>query len=343
MASELWKVRAEDGTTFGPATLASLQAWARDGRLAPSHLVSSNDQDWMPVTRIRQLDMDWVVEVSPGTFYGPIHQQALEDLIRDGSLTDNVLRFTRAVHPSRSDAALQSDHDALVKRMEALSATFAQRTSELEKQLQASTAECEKLKGQLGTKDLEFDAERQESRAVATRHQAELAKAQAEAASLARQLAQVSRRDHDFATTTARLAEIEAQLAETAEHRKTAEAEFQAKLQEERQALHAAEKAMLAERATQAQRMQDVQQLNNTVKTMQLRQDSLRKLLQQAAVLLGADDARGGTVIEDGVAVVMDATPPPRTNIALDQLEAQAQREIHRLGQQRTTVFGKRK
>ena len=339
----MWRVRADDGSTFGPATLASLQAWARDGRLAPSHTVSSNDKDWIPVTQIRQLEMDWVVEVSPGTFYGPIHQHALEELIRDGSLAPDVLRFTRNPSVARPDTTMQAKHAALAKRLETLQAGFMQRTSELESQVRHLTADGDKLKGQLSTKDLEFDAERQELRAAAARHQAELAKAQAATAVLERQLAQMQHRDDELAAAQTQLAERNAQLAQSEERHQVVEADWNTRLHEAQQALRTAEKALLAERAGQAQRIQDIQRLDETAKAMRLRWESLRKLLQQATTLLADEVSRAETVIEDGVTVVMDEAPPPRTPISLNQLEAQAQREIHRLGQQKGNLFGKRK
>ena len=39
---KMWKVKAEDGSVFGPASMATLLAWARDGRLAASHVISSD-------------------------------------------------------------------------------------------------------------------------------------------------------------------------------------------------------------------------------------------------------------------------------------------------------------
>ena len=337
----MWTVRAEDGTTFGPATLASLQAWARDGRLAPSHMVSSDGQTWQPVTRIPELAMDWVAEISPGTFYGPIHAQALEELIRDGSLAPDLTRFTRAGSALAPDPGLAAEHEALARRLETLRTAFTTRTEAQEQQLQVLAAERERLKGELGTKDIEFEAERQAFKAAASRLQADLAKARATAASLEQQIGQSQRHERERAATAARMAELEARQAEADTRQKAAETSLQASLQQARQAQRDAERSLLAERGAQAQRQQEAQALGETLKSLRMREESLRKLLQQASALLGKEAPHQETVIEDGV--VADAAPPPRNNLAsLNQLEAQAQREISRLGL-KATPFGKRK
>ena len=341
-ALPLWTVRAEDGTTFGPATLASLQAWARDGRLAPNHMISSDGQTWQPVARLRPLDMDWVAEISPGTFYGPVHAQALEELIRDGSLAPDVPRFSRP-EPAAAAAAADpaAEHAALGRRLETLRAAFAKRTEELERQVQAVTSERERLKGELGTKDIEFEAERQAFRAAESRLQADLAKARMSASGLEQQLEQSRQRDRERAASAARITELEARLAEADDRLKAADTTRQESQQRDRQALRDAEKALLAERAALGQRQQEIQLLNDAVKALRLRQESLRKLLQQAGALLGKEEPHAETVVEDGV--VADATPPPRNGLSsLNQLEAQAQREISRLGQ-KANLFGKRK
>ncbi len=337
----MWTVRAEDGTTFGPATLASLQAWARDGRLAPGHMVSSDGTSWQPVTRIPQLAMDWVVEISPGTFYGPVHAQALEELVRDGSLSPDVTRFSRAAASAAPDVVPGADREALERRLETLRAAFTARTEELDRQLQTLAEERDRLKGEIGTKDIEFDAERQAFKASESRLQADLAKARATASGLEQQIGQAQRRERERAASAARIAELEARLGEADERLKAGEAAHQASLQQARQALREAEKALLAERAAQARHRQEAQATAATLKTLRLREESLRKLLQQAGALLGSETPRHETSIEDGV--VADAAPPPRSDLSsLNQIEAQAQREISRLGQ-KANLFGKRK
>jgi len=90
-----WLVRNEKGETFGPVALETLKSWACDGRLAPTNEVSGNGTDWLLATAQRALAMDWVAEVTPGTFYGPIHKAAMEELIKDGSIASESAFFAR--------------------------------------------------------------------------------------------------------------------------------------------------------------------------------------------------------------------------------------------------------
>ena len=77
-----WRIKGERGEVFGPVDLETLKTWAREGRLAPTHQVSDGDTGWKPVTYLEALEMEWVTEVSPGSFFGPIHQLALESFTR---------------------------------------------------------------------------------------------------------------------------------------------------------------------------------------------------------------------------------------------------------------------
>ena len=337
----MWKVRAEDGTTFGPATLASLQAWARDGRLAPSHMISSDEKTWEPVTSIRELGMDWVAEISPGTFYGPIHAQALEELIRDGSIAQDVVRFSRTKASAVPDPKLVAKQEEMERSLEALRAAFTKRVETQQQELRAITAEREQLKGALDTKDMEFEAERQAFKAAESRLQADLAKVRATATSLVQQIEQSKERDREQAAMAAKLTELETRLADVDNRKKATEDAHKEALQQARQAQREAEKLLLEERAAQAQREQEMQSLGETLKSMRMRQESLRKLLQQAGTLLSEESPFNETVIEDGV--VTTTSPPPRDKLAsLNQLESQAQREISSLGL-KGNLFGKRK
>ena len=62
----MWRVRSDKGDLFGPADIETLQAWARDGRLAPTSTVSEDNQNWVPVTSITEIEMDWLAEMGPG-------------------------------------------------------------------------------------------------------------------------------------------------------------------------------------------------------------------------------------------------------------------------------------
>jgi len=90
-----WLVKNEQGETFGPVDFETLKLWAQDGRLAPTNTLSDDKTTWSAVTQFPELEMDWVAEVSPGVFYGPIHKLALESLKKEGSLPAEAVVFQR--------------------------------------------------------------------------------------------------------------------------------------------------------------------------------------------------------------------------------------------------------
>jgi len=125
-----WLVRGEQGETFGPVGFDTLKAWARDGRLSPASAASADGAAWMPVSHLPGLEMDWVAESSPGLLYGPIHQQALAELQKDGTIAPTAARFVRSdgADPAADERARA---EAAEQAQKQLSAQVAQLTEQL--------------------------------------------------------------------------------------------------------------------------------------------------------------------------------------------------------------------
>ncbi|MCL2104183.1 MAG: hypothetical protein FWH21_03905, partial [Kiritimatiellaeota bacterium] len=116
-----WLVRHEHGETFGPVHFETLMAWARDGRLAPASMVSKDAETWTSVAQLPGLGMDWMAEVSPGVFYGPIHLQALEGLLKDGTIAPGAPLFVRSAStpsPHPAEARAEAAEKALAECIE---------------------------------------------------------------------------------------------------------------------------------------------------------------------------------------------------------------------------------
>ena len=57
----------------------------------------------------REKLMDWIAEIAPATFYGPIHRYALNELLRDGSLKATAATFRREQADDPAPAHQQAD------------------------------------------------------------------------------------------------------------------------------------------------------------------------------------------------------------------------------------------
>ena len=87
--SKDWFVRTADGSVYGPATVETLVAWARDGRIDPSGFVSRDRLKWEPAQLMPALEMKWLVETEPGKVFGPFNRALVATLFADGSIPKN--------------------------------------------------------------------------------------------------------------------------------------------------------------------------------------------------------------------------------------------------------------
>ena len=81
-----WYFRNAEGTTFGPVPLAELCQWAREGRVTPAGAVSRDSKSWQPAETLAELEMVWAIELEPGRWFGPFHEEVVASLREKGSL-----------------------------------------------------------------------------------------------------------------------------------------------------------------------------------------------------------------------------------------------------------------
>ncbi len=82
-ANASWYVKTEDGTVYGPAEVATLIDWVKDGRVEPTGYISQDRISWMPPQLLAELEMKWLVETEPGKIFGPFHRQLVIRLAND--------------------------------------------------------------------------------------------------------------------------------------------------------------------------------------------------------------------------------------------------------------------
>lgn len=119
-ASQQWfLMKHDDNTVFGPISFDQLKQWALDAQVSPLDRVSNDEKNWIKVPMVPELEMDYLIEVSPDQFYGPTTVGALREFLqmgeinadtpvtncRDGSVA--LVRDIRELQPPRAieDAA----------------------------------------------------------------------------------------------------------------------------------------------------------------------------------------------------------------------------------------------
>ena len=320
----------DGGDVYAASTLEELQQWARDGRIAPTTALSIDDGPWSPANSYRPLAMDWVAEVSSGVLYGPVHRSAIEALKVEGSIPAEASLFRR---DAGDDDARQAGRDAARGERER---ALAARIDELEKSLaaaeqalRAARVESESAKGSVAARDLEADAERQEHKAAVARLNAEVLKRDARVSALERKGAELEEALAKSVADHAAAASLEHRALE-AEH---ARATLEKALAESRAEAREAGASLASARAEVVKLRKQGEDARASVRAARLREDSFRKLLQQALSAIddpsGADRASSPGTVE--VVVDADGVAAPPMN-AIDAIEAQARQELRRFG-----------
>lgn len=79
-------MKNEDGSVFGPITFEQLREWATDAQVSPLDKVSSDEKNWVKAPMVPELEMDYLIEVSPDQFYGPTTLGAVREFMQIGEV-----------------------------------------------------------------------------------------------------------------------------------------------------------------------------------------------------------------------------------------------------------------
>lgn len=79
-------MKNEDGSVFGPLPFEQLRQWASDAQVSPLDQVSSDEKTWLKAPMLPELQMDYLVEVSPDQFYGPTTIGAVREFLLAGEI-----------------------------------------------------------------------------------------------------------------------------------------------------------------------------------------------------------------------------------------------------------------
>ena len=98
-----WFVKSVDGKVYGPAKISKLVEWAKDGRIEPTGFVSTDRVDWLEACSIDELEMKWLVEVSPGDVFGPFHRELVINLFKNGTVPATARAYRLHEFPIEQD------------------------------------------------------------------------------------------------------------------------------------------------------------------------------------------------------------------------------------------------
>ena len=168
----MWRVRSEKGDVFGPADIETLKSWARDGRLSPTCAVSEDNQNWIPVTAITEIEMDWLAEMGPGVFFGPIHKNAIDALIRNDSIHNTAPLFQRVLPGAQP---VTDRERTLEARIHDIQQQLYARIGEMDAQIASDKLELERHQKLLRTQEQALEKKSQEFQQKAAALQNEIA------------------------------------------------------------------------------------------------------------------------------------------------------------------------
>ena len=90
--SQQWYLLKHDnGALFGPISFDQLKQWAVEAQISPLDKVSTDQQNWVKAPMLPELEMDYLVEVSPDQFYGPTTIGAVREFLQMGEIHSNTM------------------------------------------------------------------------------------------------------------------------------------------------------------------------------------------------------------------------------------------------------------
>ena len=86
-ANQQWFLRKHvDGSVFGPLDFEQMRRWADGAQIAPHDKISHDQETWLKAPMYPELRMDWLVEVTSESYYGPTTLGAVREFVRLGEI-----------------------------------------------------------------------------------------------------------------------------------------------------------------------------------------------------------------------------------------------------------------
>lgn len=141
-----WYLRKSDGHIYGPTEMDDIAQWAAEGRIEPSDRLSTDRAYWRRAHAVPELNMVYTVVLEDGQTYGPIHLLAVQELLREGSISSSTPVLHNPSQETKDAAAwfASGPHQDPLQQAEnqirALTAELAE-ARQTEEQIQALSAQ----------------------------------------------------------------------------------------------------------------------------------------------------------------------------------------------------------
>jgi chromosome segregation ATPase len=154
--TEKWYLKIAENQVFGPASLDTLITWAADGRIAPDHTISDSRKHWSPASTLADLELEWEVHLDNGERYGPIHIQAIRDLLFNGQASWSTPLFHI---PSKRECTVQNEAASIFGASEAIKQAPAAKAELAKRDRQISKLKKQQCKLETSLTDLRSSQE----------------------------------------------------------------------------------------------------------------------------------------------------------------------------------------
>ena len=334
---EFYFARDEEGADAGRKTIDELAALAREDRLAGVSVSENGKDGWRPASSIRELELDWVAEVLPGQFYGPVRKDVLDGYLKGGQIPPGA----RLYGAGAKDACAAAE--AAAARIRDLESAVAARDAALEAMKKQNEECAETTRRTLATLEerlARLHAQTDADASAASAREAEAAK-RAEAAESA------------LAAAEARAAELGAQIAalnasveaaEAARRKAEEEAASAKSALDTKETVWSAEKSTLESQVASLRSQQDslqseITRTEDSATALKSRVAELERNLSGFAAKPAAETVEAEIVEAPRRGPVPSASP----SMSLADLERRARQELERMGSKgRKSFFGRK-
>lgn len=93
MSETIWHlIKAANNEEHGPINTDTLLAWASEAKISPMDKLSNdNRQTWQRAPMIRELQMDWLIQMPDQYLYGPTNIATIQEFLATGEIDETVV------------------------------------------------------------------------------------------------------------------------------------------------------------------------------------------------------------------------------------------------------------